>query len=823
MSSYSHKDIEEKWQKYWNKNQIFYTNLNDKSKPKKYILVMFPYPSGEGLHLGHVRNYTIADVMARYYRLQDHNVFFPIGWDAFGLPAEQYAIQTGNHPAAFTAKNIQRFKEQLIKLGFSFDWSKEINTSEPNYYGWTQWIFKQIYLKGLAEHKEIPVFWCEKLGTVLANEEIKLVNGQRVSERGSYPVVQKSIPQWVLKITNYAEKLLNDLHQVDWPTSIKSLQTKWIGLSEGTLIDFQIVDSLEKVSVFTTRADTIYGVVAVVLSPKHSIINTITLPEQQLKVVNFCNYWKEHINESKKEEIEGVFTGNYCLNPINQEKVPIWIANYVLPEYGTGAVMACPNCHWIDKQFAEKYNLTWKKILCPFPEKQSDGGVSSFTNFYDGEINGNYKYVLSPLIENITNQKEAIEIINNNLAKIGQGEKHKTYHLKDWIFSRQRYWGEPIPIIHWENGEQEILSDEQLPLKLPPLVDFAPSPIYYSPLQKVSDWANVKKANGLAGKRDINVMPQWAGSSWYYLAYLLRNQDTYLVFNSSEAKKIIDYWLPVDLYIGGQEHANLHLLYARFWHKTLKDKGIVNCSEPFQKLFCQGMILGEDGQKMSKSLGNIINPDLLIEKYGVDALRLAIIFLAPPEQTTGFRVDSAKGMKKWLLRVYSLFILQKEKFTKEQKKVDPKLTESYQEMVNKATEYYENLKLNLIPPLLMVFINQAYQAEKIPWIYGEHFLQILNPLAPHLTEEIWNHYSSSPLSDSNWPKEEFLSENLPKKVNIVVMINNKKKAVINVLPNQNEEELLKKIQSDEKINKYLTNQKIQKIIIVKNKIINLLL
>jgi len=819
--TYSHQDIEKKWQKYWLKNQTFFTNLLDKSKPKKYILAMFPYPSGSGLHVGHIRNYTIADALARFYRLNGYNVLMPIGWDAFGLPAEQYAIQTGNHPATFTNNNIQKFKEQLLKMGFSYDWSKEINTSEPDYYHWTQWIFKQIYLQKLAEYKEIPVYWCEELGTVLANEEIKLVNGQKVSERGSYPVVQKFIPQWVLKITNYAEKLLVDLQQVDWPNSIKSLQTNWIGLSQGTLIDFPIMESSEKITIFTTRSDTIYGVVAIALSPNHPIISMITLLEKSLEVSKFCNYWKDYNgNNNKTEKIEGVFTGSYCLNPINNEKVPIWITNYVLAEYGTGAVMVCPNCSLIDNKLAKKYKLNWKNIIHPFPEKQIDSKIELLNNFYEGEINGNYKYVSSPLIENITSQKKATEIINNHLEKTGQGKKHNNYHLRDWVFSRQRYWGEPIPIIHWENNEQELLKDQQLPLKLPPLTDFAPSKNYYSPLQKIDNWVNLKREDGITGKRDANVMPQWAGSCWYYIAFLLKKDDGYLALDGEEAKEIIKHWLPVDLYIGGQEHANLHLLYARFWHKVLNKIGIVYQSEPFQKLLCQGMILGTDGEKMSKSRGNVVNPNDLVEKYGADALRLHEVFLGPVEQTTKFDFTGVHAMKKWLDRIYNFFLdYRKEIITNIP---NQEIESAYQEMIIKSTEHYQNIKLNLVVSSLMTFINKCYKSDSkfMSTDYFLDFLKILNPLAPHLSEEMWSFFQKNPITNSNWPQPKKIQINLSQKVNIIVQINGQKKIIISVNRDESQAEIEKIIKNDSKLNKLLEKGKISKTIFIKNKLIN---
>ncbi|RHZ37672.1 leucine--tRNA ligase [endosymbiont GvMRE of Glomus versiforme] len=524
MTHYSCQEIEKKWQEYWTKNSTFFTNLTDKTKPKKYILAMFPYPSGSGLHVGHIRNYTITDTLARFYRLKGYNVLMPIGWDAFGLPAEQYAIQTNHHPVTFTNTNIQNFKKQLLRMGFSYDWSKEINTSEPAYYHWTQWIFCQIYRQGLAEYKEIPVYWCEKLGTVLANEEIKTIDNKKVSERGNFPVVEKNIPQWVLKITQYAPQLLANLAGLDWPNSIKTLQKNWIGLNQGTFVNFPLTDKNLTITVFTKSPQTLYGVTALALSVNHPLIAQISSPDRQIKINDFCATWKD----KESQEIYGEFTGNYVQHPLTNEKLPIWITNFVISEYGTGAVMInafspeifeyqeipdfvsekeLKQNKQIDYTFATKYNLPIKKIFQI--DKQGE------------KISG--RFINSPLINNLDSKEKAIEIINENLEKTQKGHKGKFYHLRDWIFSRQRYWGEPIPVIHWENNQKELLSEKELPLILPPLNDFTPNPLYYSPLQKTEKWVNVENKNGLKGKRDVNVMPQWAGSCWYYIAFLIKN------------------------------------------------------------------------------------------------------------------------------------------------------------------------------------------------------------------------------------------------------------------------------------------------------------
>ncbi|MCE8163066.1 MAG: leucine--tRNA ligase [Candidatus Moeniiplasma glomeromycotorum] len=924
--NYSHSEIEKKWQEYWIKNQIFYTNLEDNSKPKKYILAMFPYPSGNGLHVGHVRNYTITDALSRYYRLKGYNVLMPIGWDAFGLPAEQYAIQTGNHPATFTNTNIQKFKRQLLSLGFSYDWSKEINTSEPDYYHWTQWIFCQIYQQGLAEYKEIPVYWCEKLGTVLANEEVREVNGKKVSERGSYPVVEKKIPQWVLKITQYAPQLLAGLKDLNWPSSIKTLQTNWIGLSKGTIINFPIVEGVElvcekvifhsqhdenaffewiykikcisrmkgmgdkdylfvnktkisdedlreliglfyrynidmsqlavflnsenrawffknwhqevfakegkknirkksqvkSIPVFTTRPDTIRNVVAIALAVNHPLIPEVVLPEHEADVAEGYAYW-EKWKESKELMVED-FTGSYCLNPITKEEIPIWITNFVVSDYGTGSVMIAPyfshENEW--EKFPSQTNLFTEKER----EQNRKIDFAFAKRHYLLRTNRKEDWTL-PIAEKITQKKIAeyqkeqqIEKINQELEKKGAGKRTETYHLRDWVFSRQRYWGEPIPVTHWESGQKEILPEKDLPLVLPSLTDFAPNLNYYAPLQKAENWIKVEK-NGLKGKRDVNVMPQWAGSCWYYLAFLLKKKENYLALNSPEAHQIIKHWLPVDIYIGGQEHANLHLLYARFWHKVLAKIGVVSHLEPFQKLICQGLILGEDGEKMSKSRGNVINPNELVEQYGADALRLYEIFLGPPEKTTSFDRKGVWAMKKWLNRVYQFFLDYRETILTNIE--NEEIKKAHFEMVSKANFYYSEIKkLNLVVSTLMIFINHCYKAQtkSIPNKYFCDFLKLLNPLAPHISEEMWSYFKDKPISESSWPEVEKLSTASFDLVNIVIQINGKKREIISTKQNQNQAEVEAIVKNNSKIKGLLEGQKIIKTVFIKDKLIN---
>lgn len=814
---YNHKKIEKKWQEFWLKKNTFFTDLNNSSK-KKYILSMFPYPSGNGLHVGHIRNYTISDCLARFYRLNGYNVLMPIGWDSFGLPAEQYAIKTGNHPSNFTKINIERFKQQLLKMGFSYDWNKEIDTSDYKYYAITQWIFKKIYLKDLAKYEKTKVYWCEDLGTVLSNEEIETIKGFKFSKRGSYPVVEKSIFQWILKITKYSEKLLDDLDDLDWPINIKNLQRNWIGLSKGTLVYFSIENNEKKIEVFTTNPQSIYGVCAISISINHPLIKEFNFKNSK-KMHSFCEEWNLQKNYTNKE-IEGLFTGNYCINPINNQKVPIWIVNFIVSDYGSGAVMISPlnikikdsiannlindkeinqNIS-IDLKFCQKYNIKTKDTIESFDKKK-------------------WFYINSELINGIFEKEKAKEIINLELENKKKGRILNNYHLRDWIFSRQRYWGEPIPIIHLNNGKRKILSDKELPLKLPHLDDFSPSKLYYSPLQKIEKWNTLKE-----GKRDVNVMPQWAGSCWYYIAFLLKNKSSYLKINEKKAKEIIKKWLPVDIYVGGQEHANLHLLYSRFWHKILYETGIVFQKEPFEKLICQGMILGEDGEKMSKSKGNVISPDSLIENFGADSLRLSIIFLSPIEQTTNFYKNGVFAMRKWIEKIYKFSISY---YSKDISNYDfsEELKEGYLEMIQKITISYEKTKLNLVISYLMTFFNICKKNinKKIPVEYFLDFLKLLNPIAPHISEEIWNFLKKDEfLSSSNWPKIKLTKNQYLKKINIVVQLNGKKYCLINTDLDKEQLEIENILKNEKSFRIKIKNIKIKKIIFLKNKFINLI-
>ncbi len=607
--SFNHQEIEKKWQAYWEENKTFRTP-DETEKPKFYALDMFPYPSGAGLHVGHPEGYTATDILSRMKRMQGYNVLHPMGWDAFGLPAEQYALDTGNSPAEFTEKNINTFRNQIKALGFSYDWDREVNTTDPNYYKWTQWIFLQLFEKGLAYVDEIPVNWCPALGTVLANEEV--IDGK--SERGGHPVERRPMKQWMLKITAYADRLLEDLDDLDWPESLKDMQRNWIGRSEGAEVHFKIDGTDEKFTVFTTRPDTLFGATYCVLAPEHALVAEITTADQKEAVEAYIDSVKAKSDLERTElakEKTGVFTGAYAINPVNGEKLPIWIADYVLATYGTGAVMAVPAHDERDYEFAQVFSLPMKEVV-------KGGDITKEVYTGDGP------HVNSAFLDGL-NKEEAIAKMIEWLEVTSAGNQKVTYRLRDWLFSRQRYWGEPIPVIHWEDGTMTAVKEEELPLVLPKTENIRPSGTGESPLANIEEWVNVvDPETGKKGRRETNTMPQWAGSCWYYLRYIDPNNSEALV----DPEKV-KQWLPVDIYIGGAEHAVLHLLYARFWHKVLYDIGVVPTKEPFQQLFNQGMILGENNEKMSKSKGNVVNPDDIVASHGADTLRLYEMFMGP--------------------------------------------------------------------------------------------------------------------------------------------------------------------------------------------------
>ena len=738
--SFNHIEIEKKWQKYWDENKTFLTKYEE-GKPKFYALDMFPYPSGAGLHVGHPEGYTATDIISRYKRMKGFNVMHPMGWDAFGLPAEQYAISTGKDPRDFTYKNIQIFKTQLKSLGLSYDWNREIATCDPKYYKWTQWIFTKLYEKGLAEIKNIEVNWCEELGTVLANEEVLNENGRMVSERGGYPVVKKPMKQWVLKITKYADRLQEDLDKLDWPQSVKDMQKNWIGKSVGAEVTFKVKDTEESFVVFTTRCDTLYGATYCVLSPEHQLVTKIMSKEQKDVVLDYIEKAKAKSDLDRTDlnkDKTGVFTGAYAINPINGKETPIWIADYVLSGYGTGAIMAVPAHDERDYEFAKKYDIEIIPVL------NGDISESAFT--------GDAEHINSGFLDGL-GKEEAINKMLDYLEENNLGKKSINYKLRDWIFSRQRYWGEPFPMVYWNDGKTECLSLDELPLELPIMERVTLSKTGESPLVNATKWYNVTREDGVKGHRESNTMPQWAGSCWYYIAYLLRNVelDEYADLSDPKVQEMINYWLPVDLYIGGTEHAVLHLLYARFWHKVLYDCGVVKYDEPFQKLFNQGMILGEDGEKMSKSKGNVINPDDVVREYGADTLRMYEMFMGPLEATKPWSTTGVEGPRRFLERVYRLYSEVAEITDKNEN-----LDKVYHQTVKKVTEDFENLRFNTAISQMMIFVNECYKEKKIPLEYLEGFLKLLNPIAPHITEELYNQVLNhdESIAYSKWPEYE---------------------------------------------------------------------
>lgn len=799
--SYNHLEIEKKWQKYWLDNKTYATKDNEQEK--MYILDMFPYPSGAGLHVGHPEGYTASDIYSRFKRMQGYNVLHPIGWDAFGLPAEQYAIKTGNHPQEFTLNNIETFKGQLQSLGFSYDWDKEINTTDPEFFKWTQWIFMQLFKKGLAEIKEIEVNYCPELGTVLANEEIVNVDGKMFSEVGNFEVFKKPMKQWVLKITEYADRLLEDLEGLDWPESVKDMQRNWIGRSKGFDLTLTIKDSAQVINVFTTRIDTLYGVTYVVLAPEHELVNQIMTSEQKDEVLKYQEIAKSKTDLERMElnkERTGVFTGSYALNPLTNELVPIWISDYVIASYGSGAVMAVPAHDQRDYEFAKKYDLPIKQVV------EGDIEVEAYE--------GDGKHINSDLINGLLID-EAKQVISEHLIKEELGEHKINYKLRDWIFARQRYWGEPFPVVHYEDGSIELLDESELPLTLPEISDFKPSGNGESPLAKADEWLEVIREDGVKGRRDTNTMPQWAGSCWYYIGYIIKTKDGYLPLDQPQTQDLINQWLPVDLYIGGAEHAVLHLLYARFWHKVLYDCGVVTTKEPFQRLFNQGMILGENGVKMSKSLGNVINPNEIVESHGADSLRLYEMFMGPLDQTKKWSTEGLDGARRFIDRVYRLFT--KIELTDDN---DGKLDLVYNQTVKKITECYEKLHFNVAISQMMIFINEAYKTDTMPIEYAKGFLKIFSCIAPHVSNELYEELQFGSLDDALWPNydENKLKAN---DMTIVVQVNGKKRAELNVAFDISEEAVIDLALNDDKVKPHLEEKNVVKTIYVKNRLVNI--
>lgn len=874
--AYPFRKIEEKWQKYWDDKQTFRTE-DQFDKPKYYVLDMFPYPSGAGLHVGHPEGYTATDIMARYKRMKGFNVLHPMGWDAFGLPAEQYAIQTGTHPKITTQKNIDKFRKQLKALGFSYDWSREVNTTDPKYYKWTQWIFLQLYKKGLAYISEVPVNWCPALGTVLANEEV--INGK--SERGGYPVYRRPLRQWMLKITAYADRLLQDLEELDWPESTKEMQRNWIGRSEGAEVDFPIDGLNEVITVFTTRPDTLFGATYMVLAPEHPLVEKITAPEYKEKVKEY-QYQASRKSDLERTELQkektGVFTGGYAINPVNNEKIPIWVADYVLISYGTGAIMAVPAHDERDYEFATKYHLPIREVI-------SGGDISKEAYTGDGIVvnSSNDEFSINGLPV-----PEAKKKITKWLEEKGIGRYKINYKLRDWLFSRQRYWGEPFPILYGEDGEILPVPEEDLPVELPPMEDFKPKPTEdpeaepQPPLSRAPDSWKYVEINGKIYRRELNTMPQWAGSCWYYLRYIDPHNDEKIVDPQKEK-----YWMPVDLYVGGAEHSVLHLLYARFWHKVLYDIGVVSTKEPFQKLVHQGIILGEteytlyeDGNgkpvsadmvnpdgthkvtkeklttqklnedsiekkddyfvlkghpdikiearayKMSKSRGNVVNPDYVVDNFGADSLRLYEMFMGPLKDMKSWSMKGVEGVHRFLNRVWRLVI------DEENDRLHPQVVDAkpsadqlriLHRTIKKVTQDIEEMAFNTAIAQMMIFVNDAYKWDKRPKSILEPFILILHPFAPHIAEELWQRLGhKNTLAYEPWPEynEEYLKEDT---LEIVLQINGKVRGTIKINSDtaKDKDALQKAALESEAIKKRIEGKTVKKVIVVPGKLVNI--
>ena len=937
---YNFREIEKKWQKYWEENKTFKTNSWDFSKPKYYALDMFPYPSGVGLHAGHPEGYTATDIVSRMKRMQGYNVLHPMGFDSFGLPAEQYAINTGNHPAGFTEKNIETFKTQLKMLGFSYDWDREISTSEPSFYKWTQWIFKQLYLDGYAKCIDMPVNWCEELGTVLANDEV--INGK--SERGGFPVIRKNMKQWVIDIPAFAERLLDGLNEVDWPESTKEIQRNWIGKSIGAHVKFKIKNSDETFTVFTTRCDTLFGATYCVLAPEHKLVQTITTEEQKDQI---NEYIKQCASKSDLERTElnkektGVFTGAYAINPVNGKEIPIWIADYVLSTYGTGAIMAVPAHDERDYEFAKKFGLdiiqvleevtgtpneneshkdsivaivydkendkyltiNWKElggrlfiggtrhdgedaIKCALREIKEETGYDDLEfvketfkinhhyyaynkdKYFEIESTGllfnlksnhqveqnldedekfSVEWVSREIIEkeikdelhiktfnycmnnmamegdgihinsdflNGLSKQEAIDKMIEYLEKSNMGSKKVNYRLRDWIFARQRYWGEPIPVIHLENGKDVVLNDDELPLVLPELEDYK-GKNGKAPLENATEWVNVE-VNGIKGKRETSTMPGSAGSSWYFLRYIDPKNEEFLA-----DKKLLDHWMPVDLYVGGPEHAVGHLLYSRMWNNYLYDKGIVNVKEPFKKLVHQGMILGSNGIKMGKRFPEfVVNPNDIVRDYGADTLRLYEMFMGPLEADKPWNNDAVVGSKKFLDRIWRLYV-EENIITDEENK---NLEKIYHQTIKKVTEDYESLNFNTAISQMMIFINAVYKENTLPLEYAKGFIKILNPLCPHITEEIWHEVlkEKNTLAYEPWPTYD-IEKTKDDTYEMVVQVNGKLRGKIEVNTDTTKEEMEELAKTIDNVKMYIEGKEIVKVIVIPKKLVNIVI
>ncbi len=811
MSQYDHKTIESKWQLYWEENKTFRTEENS-DRPKYYVLDMFPYPSGQGLHVGHPLGYIATDIVARFKRMNGFNVLHPMGWDAFGLPAEQHALETGTHPAKTTAANIENYRRQLKMLGFSFDWDREINTTDPDYYKWTQWIFLQLYKKGLAYQAKVPVNWCPKLGTVLANEEV--IDGK--SERGEHPVFRVPMLQWMLKITEYADRLLDGLDDLDWPDSVKELQRNWIGRSEGAEVIFQLPSIEKEITVFTTRPDTLFGATYMVLSPEHSLVKELTSPDKLKEVTDYIEKASRKSELDRTElakEKSGVYLGADAINPANEQEIPIWISDYVLMSYGTGAIMAVPGHDQRDWEFAKSFEL-------PIIEVVSGGKINeeAFVDNVDGILVNSSTQDNSFSLNNLK-VPDAIKMISDWLEETGKGRSAVNYKLRDWLFSRQRYWGEPIPILHDSDDNTVPVSEEELPVILPQVESYQPTGTGESPLAKVSSWVEVNEG-GKTYLRETNTMPQWAGSCWYYLRFIdPHNKDAVW------SKEKESYWMPVDLYIGGQEHAVLHLLYARFWHHVLYDLDLVSTKEPFTRLFNQGMIQGEDGLKMSKSRGNSINPDEIVETTGADSLRLFEMFMGPLDKAKPWSTTGLQGSYRFLKRIWRMFDSENGgmQITDADPAEDKKLYKLLHRTIMKVTIDIENLRFNTAISALMTLGNKMKSRMSVSRANAETFILMISPFVPHISEEIWRRLGhTETIVFENWPEynELLAKEDL---TNIAVQVNGKLRGEFQI-ENDIDVEIIEQMAKDlPEIQKWTDGKEILKVVVVPNRVVNIVI
>lgn len=799
--SYDHKAIEEKWRQVWDAKNAFYCDTHDFSKPKYYVLDMFPYPSGQGLHVGHPEGYTATDIVARMKRMQGFNVLHPMGWDAFGLPAEQFAIKNNQHPDVFTKKNIANFKRQINSLGFSYDWSKEISTTDPSYYKWTQWIFVQMFKHDLAYVADIPVNYCPELGTVLANEEV--IDGK--SERGGYPVIRMPMRQWILRITAYADKLEKDLEDLDWPKSTLEMQRNWIGRSSGVSIRFPIKGKEnEFFDVFTTRVDTLFGCTYCCLAPEHPLVQKLVTPEQKEAVEAYVKASASKSDLARtgtNQEKTGVYLGVEAINPINGKAIPVYIADYVLGSYGSGAVMAVPAHDTRDYAFAKKHDLPIIQVI--------EGDISESAYTEDG------KHMNSSFADGM-NIADAKAAITAKLVELGAGKEVVNYKLRDWIFSRQRYWGEPIPVVKLDDGTEFPLPEDQLPLVLPEMDRYQPSSNGKPPLSNApKSWLDYVTPDGRHGERETNTMPQWAGSCWYYIRYIDPHNPDALC-----DEKLLKHWLPVDLYIGGAEHAVLHLLYARFWHKFLYDIGVVGCKEPFQKLYHQGMILGENGEKMSKSRGNVVNPDAVVESHGADSLRLFEMFAGPLNEVKPWSTNGLDGARRFIERVYRL-VDEEPYCSLLSDENDGSLDYAYNAMIQKVTKDFEDLSFNTAISAMMVFVNECYKAKKLYRPYIEGLVQVFSCVCPFVGEEMWQKLGHEELLTYHpWPKVD-ATKLVKETVKLAVSVNGKMRDVMELPRDIAQEEAVALAKANPKIVPWIEGKTIKKIIFVPGRILNI--